>query len=52
MAGGLYHAGPDGRAEQLLDLAQGIADIGILPAEKIVLVPLIMDNTLVAYQVT
>ena len=50
-AGGLYHAGSDGRAEQLLDLAQDSADIGILPAQKIVLVPMMMDNVLVAYQV-
>ena len=50
MAGGLYRAGPDGRAEQLLDLAQGSADIGILPAQKIVLVPMMTDNVLVAYQ--
>jgi outer membrane protein assembly factor BamB len=50
-SGGLYHAGPDGRAEQLLDLAQGSADIGILPADKIILVPMMMDGVLVAYQV-
>jgi len=50
-AGGLYHAGPDGRAEQLLDLPQGSADIGILPADKIVLVPMMMDGTVVAYKV-
>jgi hypothetical protein len=49
-AGGLYHAGSDGWAEQLLDLAQDSADIGILPAQKIVLVPMMMDNVLVAYQ--
>jgi hypothetical protein len=50
-AGALYHAGPDGRADQILDLAQGSADIGILPDDKIVLVPMMMDGTVVAYKV-
>ncbi len=51
MAGGLYHVGPDGRAEQILDLEQGSADIGIIPGDKIVLVPMMMQGTVVAYQV-
>jgi sugar lactone lactonase YvrE len=51
MSGALYHAGPDGRADQILDLAQGSADIGILPDDKIVLVPMMMDGAVVAYKV-
>jgi sugar lactone lactonase YvrE len=49
-AGALYHAGPDGRAEQIMDLAQGSADIGIIADDKILLVPMMMDGTVVAYK--
>ena len=49
-AGALYHAAPDGRAEQIMDLAQGSADIGVLTDDKIVLVPMMVDGTVVAYK--
>lgn len=51
MSGGLYHAGPDGRAEQVLDLPQGSADIGIMPADRVVLVPMMNEGEVVAYRV-
>jgi hypothetical protein len=50
MGGGLFHAGSDGKAVQL-DLSQGSADIGIIPADKLLLVPMMMDNNLVAYRI-
>jgi sugar lactone lactonase YvrE len=51
MGGGLFHAGSDGKAVQLLDLSQGSADIGLIPADKLLLVPMMMDNNLVAYRI-
>ena len=51
MSGGLFHAGPDGRAEQVLDLPQGSADIGIMPTDRVVLVPMMNEGEVVAYRV-
>lgn len=51
LAGGLYHAGPDGKADQIIDLAQGSADIGIIPDDKIVVVPMMVEGTVVGYKV-
>ena len=51
MSGGLYHVGPDGRAQQVLDLPQGSADIGIMPADRVVLVPMMNEGEVVAYRV-
>jgi sugar lactone lactonase YvrE len=51
VSGGLFHAEPDGRASQLLDLPPGSADIGIIPASKLVLVPMMNESEVVAYRV-
>ncbi len=51
MSGGLFQAGADGNATELLDLAMGSADIGIIPAEKLLLVPMMNDGHLVAYKI-
>jgi len=51
IAGGLFQAQPNGRAGQLLDLPPGTADIGIMPAGGIVLVPMMNDGNVVAYRV-
>jgi len=51
MSGGLFHAGSDGKATELMDLAAGSADIGIIPAEKLLLVPMMNDGNLVAYKI-
>jgi sugar lactone lactonase YvrE len=51
LAGGLYHAGPDGKATQIMDLAQGSADLGLIPDAKLLLVPMMIDGTVVAYKV-
>jgi sugar lactone lactonase YvrE len=50
VAGGLFHAAADGRAGQLLDLPQGSADIGIMPAGNLVLVPMMNEGDVVAYR--
>jgi sugar lactone lactonase YvrE len=50
VAGGLFHAEADGRAGQLLDLPSGSADIGIMPAGNLVLVPMMNEGDVVAYR--
>jgi hypothetical protein len=50
IAGSLLHAEPDGRAGQLLDLPPGSADIGIMPAGSLVLVPMMNEGDVVAYR--
>lgn len=49
--GALYHFDAEGNHEQLLDLDQGSADIGVIPDQNLVLVPMMMDGTVVAYRV-
>jgi hypothetical protein len=50
LAGGILHAA-DGKATRLLPLGQGSADLGIVPGESTVLIPMMMDGLLVAYRV-
>jgi sugar lactone lactonase YvrE len=49
-AGALYRVDAKGNAEQLIDLNQGSADLAYLPDKKTVLVPMMLDNSLVAYR--
>ena len=49
--GALIHFDAEGNHEQLLDLNQGSADIGVIPDQNLVLVPMMMDGTVVAYKV-
>jgi hypothetical protein len=51
MAGGLFHASADGTATQIMDLKQGSADIGIIPSEKILLVPMMNEGELIGLQI-
>jgi hypothetical protein len=51
VSGGVFHAESDGKATELLDLNMGSADIGIIPAEKLLLVPMMNDGNLVAYKI-
>ena len=51
VAGALYRIDRKGKATQLLDLNQGSADIGYVPETKLLLVPMMMDDKLVAYKV-
>jgi len=48
--GRLLRVDSDGTFEELLKLKQGSADIAYIPSEKLVLIPMMMDNTLRAYQ--
>jgi hypothetical protein len=49
-AGKLYKIDSKGKAEELLDLNQGSADLTYLPDQKLVLIPLMLDNSLAAYR--
>jgi DNA-binding beta-propeller fold protein YncE len=48
-AGGLYRVDAKGKAERLLKLGKGSADFIYLPAKKTALIPIMLNNSLVAY---
>ncbi len=50
VAGALYRIDATGKAEQLLDLDQGSADIGWVREKRLLLIPMMKDNKLVAYR--
>jgi sugar lactone lactonase YvrE len=47
--GALYRVDAKGKADRLIDLNQGSADLTYLPDKKTVLIPMMLDNSLVAY---
>lgn len=49
--GALLRIHPDGSVEQLLDLAMGSADLGYMPAEKLAIIPMMLDDEFVAYRI-
>jgi sugar lactone lactonase YvrE len=49
--GGLFRIDASGNADKLLTLEQGSADIGVIPAKNIVLVPMMKNGTVRAYQI-
>jgi sugar lactone lactonase YvrE len=51
MAGGLYRIAPTGEAELLLDLNQGSADLLVLDARRLAIIPMMMDGTVRAYKI-
>ena len=51
VAGALYRIDVSGRADLWLDLNQGSADIGYVPAEHLLLIPMMKDDKLVAYRI-
>lgn len=51
MAGALYRIDVSGKAELLLDLNQGSADIGWVPDQHLLLIPMMKDDKLVAYKI-
>ena len=51
MAGGFYRIEPSGKAELLLDLDQGSADLGIIPEKNLAIIPMMMDGYVAAYPV-
>ncbi len=48
--GALHRIDRSGKVEHLLDLGQGSADIGYVPATRTVLIPMLKDDTLLAYR--
>ncbi len=50
VAGALYRIDDTGKAQMLLDLDQGSADIGWVPGQHLVLIPMMKDDKLVAYR--
>lgn len=48
MDGALYQINAEGQAELLLDMNQGSADLGVINSESMILVPMMMDNTVIA----
>ncbi len=51
MAGGLYRIAASGKAELLLDLAQGSANHEYIQSMDLVIIPMMMDGKVVAYKV-
>jgi len=48
MAGALFRIDSSGDAQLLVDMNQGSADIGVINSEAMILVPMMMDNKVVA----
>ena len=48
-AGVLYRVDAKGKADRLIKLSKGSADLSYLPDKKTVLIPIMLNNTLVAY---
>ena len=49
-AGKIYLVGSDGKSRLLLQLPKGAADIGIVPSQRLLIVPQMMENKIAAYQ--
>jgi len=49
-SGPLYRVDAQGNVVRLLDLHRGTADMTYLPSTKTILIPMMMDNALVAYK--
>jgi DNA-binding beta-propeller fold protein YncE len=49
--GGLFRVAANGKATRLLPLKKGSADLGTMPGENLVLIPMMMEGTVVAYRV-
>jgi DNA-binding beta-propeller fold protein YncE len=50
VAGAVYRIGRDGKATLLIDADQGSADLGYVPAEKLLILPMMMSDKVVAYK--
>ena len=51
VAGKVFRVAKSGKADLLLALEQGTADIGYVPEQKLLLIPLMMNDKIVAYSV-
>ncbi len=49
--GALYRIDDSGKAEMLMDLNQGSADLNYNPSDKLAIIPMMADNAVVAYRV-
>lgn len=50
-AGKVFLIGSDGRSRLLLQLPKGAADIGIVPSERLLIVPQMLENKVTAYRI-
>jgi len=48
--GALYRVDAKNKVDELIDLNQGSADLSYLPGKKMLLIPMMLDNSLVAYR--
>ena len=51
MAGGLFLIDSSGKSDLLMDLGQGSADIEFIEGQQLVIIPMMMDGKVTAYQV-
>lgn len=51
IAGAVYRIADDGSKELLLDLDMGSADLEYIPDQSLLIVPMMLNNTLVAYRI-
>lgn len=51
IAGAVYRIANDGTRELLLDLDMGSADLEYIPDQSLLIVPMMLNNTLVAYRI-
>ena len=51
VAGAVYRINASGAADLVLDLDQGSADIAMIPGDRVLLIPMMMSNNLIAYRV-
>ena len=51
IAGTVYRISDDGNKETLLDLDMGSADLEYIPDQSLLIVPMMLNNTLVAYRI-
>jgi sugar lactone lactonase YvrE len=49
--GALYRIDASGKAEMLMDLDQGSADLHYVPGEQLAIIPIMTDNAVAAYKV-
>jgi sugar lactone lactonase YvrE len=50
MTGGVFSVSRQGKVAKLIPLGRGSADIGTIPEQKLLLVPMMMDGKVVAYR--
>jgi sugar lactone lactonase YvrE len=51
IGGALFRIHPDGKAEQVMDLNQGSADLEFVETEKLAIIPMMMDGKVTAHRI-